>query len=378
MVDDERKPAASGGMEGHGAYNRYGKIPASGSSFAFPFLERATQSIEIEGGEDPIVIADYGSSQGRNSFAPMRIAIEVLRSRIGAQRPIIICHTDLPINDFKSLFELLEADPDRYSRNDPEIFPCAIGRSFYQNVLPPNHVHLGWCSYAAMWISQIPQVRTDHFFVSRMTGDARAAFERQGAQDWENFLLLRAKELRSGGRLIVVVPGANEEGWSGYEDIHDHAHAVLTDMVREGAIGADEFTRMALGVWPRRRKDLLAPFQQTDRFHSLVVEHCETSRLADPAWSDFERDGNKNDLIEKQAGFYRSIFVPTLASSLRRAHDAQARQEFSDRLERGLKNRLVGEPAPINSLVETIVFAKTGDTKDDARRGARATARHAG
>jgi hypothetical protein len=289
----------------------------------------------------------------------MRRAVEILRSRLSPGRPIIVYHTDLPANDFKSLFDVLENDPDRYSR-DPDVFPCAIGRSFYNCILPPWHVHLGWCSYAANWISEIPKVAPDHIFHSRMTGATRDAFERQCAQDWETFLALRSTELRPGGRLVVAVPGARDDGLSGFETILHHAHEVLGDMVVEGAIAADERARMALGVLARRRRDLLAPFGQGGGYCDLKVEYCETCKHADLAWADYERDGNLEALVNKHAGFFRSTFVPTLASSLKHHHDEETRRLFSDRLEHGLRQRLTATPEPINSLVETIVLVKPG------------------
>ena|SRR5580698_5672922 len=69
---------------------------------------------------------------------------------------MFVFHVDQPANDFNTLFEVLGTDPDRYGLGEPNVFPCAIGRSFYERVLPPESVHLGWCSYAAMWLSRIP------------------------------------------------------------------------------------------------------------------------------------------------------------------------------------------------------------------------------
>jgi SAM dependent carboxyl methyltransferase len=356
MID--QPTPATGGMESGGAYNKHAKLQAGGSAFALPHWERAVRSAVLGDEDQPIVVADYGSSQGKNSLAPMRIAIEALRSRLGLDRSILICHIDLAVNDFNALLTLLEADPDCYSRNEPNVYSCAVGRSFYEAVLPPNYVHVGWCSYSAMWISRIPTQLPGHIFVPCSSGLARAAFERQAAHDWETFLTLRANELRPGGRLVVVVPGANEDGSSGFENIMNHANIVLTEMVDEGAITADELRRMALGVLPRRRRDLLAPFAAGGQFRNLIVESCETSPLADPAWVEYQRDGNTEAIVNKHAGFYRSTFVPSLASALKHAHDVEARCEFTDRLERGMKRRLVSEPAPVNSLVETIVLAK--------------------
>ena len=190
----------------------------------------------------------------------------------------------------------------------------------------------------------------------------RSAFERQGAQDWETFLSLRAKELRPGGRLVVVVLGAGEDGLSGFENFMDHANAVLMEMVDEGTITADEYERMALGVWLRRRQDLLAPFAANGWFQDLIVESYESTALVDNAWADYQRDGKLENLVNNHAAFLRSTFAPSLASALRLAHEPEICRAFSESLEHKLKRRLMHEPAPINSLVVTIVLAKPGFT----------------
>jgi hypothetical protein len=366
MVDVPTPGSAA--MEAKGAYNRHAKLQAGGSVLALPHWENAVRSAFLDDGDRPIVLADYGSSQGKNSLAPMRIAIEILRSRLGRDRAILVCHIDLAVNDFNALFALLEEDPDCYSRNEPNVFSCAIGKSFYEAVLPRNHVHVGWSSYSAMWISRIPTRRLDHIYVPCSRSAARAEFERQGAEDWETFLTHRANELRPGGRLVVVVPGANEDRSSGFENIMNHANVVLNEMAEEGTITADERGRMALGVWPRSKCDLLAPFAEAGRFQNLVVESCDMSQLPDAAWVEYERDKNTEVLVNKHVGFYRSTFVPSLTSALTLSQIAEARKAFADRLEHGLRRRLLGDAAPINSLVGTIVLAKPGAAQASGSR----------
>jgi hypothetical protein len=112
-----------------------------------------------------------------------------------------------------------------------------------------------------------------------------------------------AAELEAGGRLIVVVPGANDDGTSAFQDIMDRANATLADMVDDGAIKAGERERMALGVWPRRRRDLLEPFGAVGEFRELAVQHCEANTLEDSAWTDFERDGDKEVRNDKRYDF---------------------------------------------------------------------------
>jgi hypothetical protein len=71
-MSNEHGPA-HGVMEGKGAYNRHAALPAGGAALALPLLERAIRDVEIDSGSQPIVIADYGSSQGKNSQARCRL-----------------------------------------------------------------------------------------------------------------------------------------------------------------------------------------------------------------------------------------------------------------------------------------------------------------
>jgi hypothetical protein len=183
---------------------------------------------------------------------------------------VFVFHIDQPSNDFNSLFAVLDSDPDRYVLGASNAFPCAIGRSFYEQVLPSAFVHVGWCSYAAVWLSRIPGPLPGHFIAARVAGTPSAPFAHQAARDWANFLSLRARELRLGGRLVVVLPALNDDGASGLEKLMDYANAVLADMVGDGTIRQDERERMVLGSYPRRKSELLAPFASGGKFEGLV------------------------------------------------------------------------------------------------------------
>jgi SAM dependent carboxyl methyltransferase len=346
-----------GVMEGGGSYNLHAKIPAGGGNLALPYLEKAAWSCTLRSGSDPIVIADYGSSQGKNSLAPMRAAIRCLRTRVGNERAVVVIHVDQHANDFNTLFDVLHSDPDRYSTDDPSVFPSAIGRSFYENVFPREQVDLAWCSYAAVWLNRVPALIPGHFMSLASTGDVRAAFDRQAADDWRLFLALRAQELRPGGRLLVVLPGLSDAGASGFEPLFNCANAVLAQLVHEQVIGDDERKRMVLGAYPRRRAQLLEPFNADGQFQALSVERCELLDLPDAAWADYQRDRNVDALVSRHAAFFRAIFVPSLASAV---GDAGRREAFADSLEQKLKQRLCEHPTPFHSFVQVMVLAKQG------------------
>lgn len=355
----ENKPKSYYGvMEPDGAYNRHARLQASGIGLALPFLEQAVRSITFNGGSGPVVLADYGSSQGKNSLAPMRTAIGALRARLGPDRPISVVHVDQAANDFNTLFDVLHRDPDRYASDDPNVFPAAVGRSFYGSVLPPDHVHLGWSSYAVVWLSRAPMPIPGHFIFIRSHGEVRAAFDRQGAEDWKRFLSLRAAELRPGGRLVVVLPGLGDDGSAGLEGLFDHGNEALREMVDDGAITSAERERMVLASYARMRSQLLAPFQAGGHFHGLTVEHCDLALVPDASWADYQRDGDKEALATRQARFFRSAFAPSLACALAGSGGNGAGAAFADRLEDGLKRRLANRPAPLHSFVQTMVLAK--------------------
>lgn len=347
-----------GVMEADGSYNLHAKIPAGGGTLALPYLEQAAKNIAVEDGDQPVVIADYGSSQGKNSLAPMRTAIKVLRTRVGPDRPILVVHIDQAANDFNTLFSVLHGDPERYSADDPNVFPSAIGRSFYESVFPKGHIHLGWSSYAAVWLSRIPMPIPGHFMPLGATGEVRAAFERQAAEDWNLFLSLRSNELRPGGRLVVVLPALNDDGGAGLEPLFANANDVLVEMVAEGMISAKERAQMVLGSYPRRRSELLTPFAD-GQFRGLMLERCDLTRLLDAAWADYERDKDKEVLATRHARFFRAIFVPSLASAL---EDSEARTHFADCVEQKLTRRFANNPVALHSFVQTIVLAKQSST----------------
>ena len=344
-------------MEGAGSYNRYAKLPAGGGSLALPLLEQAVRDVQLEAGDHPIVVADYGSSQGKNSLAPMQTAIKGLRKRVGQERPILVVHIDQPANDFNTIFDVLHRDPERYSLGDPNVFPSAIGRSFYDSVFPKEHVHLAWSSYAAVWLSRIPMRIPNHFMVLASSGAVREAFERQAADDWKLFLSLRARELRPGGRLVIVLPALNDEGvaGAGLETLFARANDVLADMAADGVIAAEERGRMVLGSFPRRRSHLLAPFDSGHQFCGLTPECCELAELPDAAWIDYERDGNMEELLNRHTGLFQAIFVPSLAAAL---DDPGKTRTFADELQRRLKRKLAERLTPLHSFVQTMVLAK--------------------
>src|ERR1700688_550480 len=131
MPDPLETVVSPGVMEGQGAYNRNARLQTSGVAKALPLLERAAQKVVLGTGTEPVVLADYGCSQGANSLLPMEVAIRSWRPRLQTGRAISVFHVDQPSNDFNYLIQELSSHPKRYSLDQPNVFTNVVGRSFY-------------------------------------------------------------------------------------------------------------------------------------------------------------------------------------------------------------------------------------------------------
>src|ERR1700675_3788897 len=91
-------------MEGRGVYNRSSHVQAAGLSPAVPLLEQAARMVPLAADPQPVVIADYGSSEGHNSLGPLAAAIGRLRERVGGERAHAAVAPHIPENVFGALF----------------------------------------------------------------------------------------------------------------------------------------------------------------------------------------------------------------------------------------------------------------------------------
>ncbi|MFG1359280.1 class I SAM-dependent methyltransferase [Xanthobacter pseudotagetidis] len=331
-------------MEGHGAYNRGSRVQGSSLGPAAGLLVAAARAAALPDAPAPLVIADYGASQGRNSLAPIGAALGELRRRAGPGRAVGVIHTDLPGNDFSALFETLESDPGSYLKGDGAVFPSAVGRSFFRQILPGGSVHLGWTSWAVQWLSRVPAPIPDQVQVAfSRDAAARAAFAAQADADWRAFLSARAAELAPGGRLVVLAMATDDSGDFGYGAQVATLYAALEAMAARGDIAADALARMAIPTYGRTRAEFAAPFAG-GRFAGLRIEGLDVFHGEDRVFADYAADGDARAFGAKWAGFSRASVFPTLASEL--GADPARAARFMDALEADAAARLAAAPAP--------------------------------
>jgi SAM dependent carboxyl methyltransferase len=348
-------------MEGQGRYNRNSQVQAGVLAPALSMLERAVLAAEMPAESRPVVIADYGSSEGQNSLAPLAGAIRIVRQRVGQDRAISVVHTDLPENDFTVLFQTLVNSPESYLRNDAAVWASAIGRSFYGQILPPGSVSLGWSSWAVQWLSRTPAMIPDHIHVSVTKDDAaRAAFSRQSAEDWQNFLAARGHELCPGGRLAILTMAVDDQGDFGYGPVSEAIYATLLEMVDMGFISFQELRRMCIPTVGRSRADFLAPFGSDGVFSGLRVEEVDVFYAEDRIWSDYEQHRSAPEFGARWAGFSRASAFPTLARCLDGGATCERAPQFIERMEIGMATRLAAKPEPMLIPMGRMLLAREG------------------
>ncbi|CAM4091770.1 SAM dependent carboxyl methyltransferase [Mycobacterium basiliense] len=343
-------------------YSQASRLQAAGLMPAITLLEQAAQQVPLPRSPQPIVIADYGAATGHNSLKPVAAAVDRLRRRTRDDHAIMVTHTDVPGNDFTTLFQTLADDPDSYLHQDPATFASAIGRSFYTQILPSNTVNLGWTSWAIQWLSRIPAGApelADHVQVAYSKNmEARAAYTRQAATDWHDFLAFRGRELCPGGRLVVITMALDDHGEFGYRSMNDALVAALKDQVRDGLLNPDELRRMAIPVVARSEKDFLAPFAPRGWFEGLTIERLELFDAEDRFWSRFQSDGDAEAFGARWAAFARAALFPTLTTALHGGAKDPRAAEFIGQLEAAVAERLAGSPESMRIPLAALVLAK--------------------
>lgn len=341
--------------ESSSEYRASTRLEAAGLRRGMRRFETAAAAVPLPAPPQPVIIADYGAATGHNSLLPIGSAIEVLRTRIRPEHSVFVAHTDLPDNDFTALFRTLGDDPDTYLKRFDGVFAAAVGRSFYQQILPSNSVTLGWSSWAVQWLRKVPSPVPDHIVAACSADErVRAAYARQGAQDWHDFVAFRGRELAPGGRVVVLTMALDENGDLGHRGVLDALRDALTELRADGLLGDDELHRMGLPIVGRSRADLVAPFAPSGRLERVEIEELEVFDAEDRYYAQYRADSDARAFGAKWAAFGRAAVFPALVTAL----DGTDPRLFCDRLEAAVAARLAAAPQPARIPMAQVVLVK--------------------
>jgi hypothetical protein len=336
-------------MKGAGFYDQHSGAQLSSIQALQDWIEAAVANLPLPAFPQPITILDLGSSEGRNAIHVMATIIERLRQRTG--QPLRTIFSDLASNNFNQLFaNLEEARSDGLFREG--VYASAVGRSFYDPLLPPGTVHLATCFNSIQWLDQLPPVPLPDFVVYRRPNPPRpglaessetsAAFERQAERDLVRFLECRARELVPGGKLLLAGPGDTNQArvGDGFSDVFNDA---CLDLVAAGRLKREEYERLTFPVYFRTVAELLGPLQRENSpvGGTFVVDRAEAMEVPTPFFVQFRRSGDVEAYARAYTGFVRAISEPVVKGAFRQQ---QGRAATIEGLYERIRGRLVSEP----------------------------------
>lgn len=281
MADTIDRPAgAEGAAKGTGTLNTQGVLAMRSGGYysertvgAKLAIDRALPLVRAALTPDPsatdaLRLADFGSADGGTSREMWYRTIEALRAG-GDRREIVLTYTDLPSNDFSTLFRMmqgLQGDPAfAYQSAFEGVFVHGCGTGFHRQLFPTSTLDFGFSATAMHYVSEIPCPITTHVHAARAEGREREAFAAQARADWERILLARARELRPGGRFVAVNFGIDEDGRylgnTGGVHMFDTFAALWRELLDEGRITKREFDRATFAQYYRTTAEFVAPLE---------------------------------------------------------------------------------------------------------------------
>jgi hypothetical protein len=237
-------------------YNDNSTIQATCQRVGNPMLATMAQAYgDTQNGIRLMRIAEYGCSGGRNSTAPMQNMIAMLHTTRPDLRAECVLE-DLPSNPWHLVMQEVPKLTGAFGGNVQVL--CA-GTSFYDQVCADDSLDLAYSYVAVHFLSSAPPLAS-HVMMHEGTPEERAAWSAQAAKDWERFLLLRARELKKGARMMLSTMGRDQSGYSWQQFSHlvwDAIRAVHAD----GALTKQEMETLCIPASLRSEEEVLAPFR---------------------------------------------------------------------------------------------------------------------
>ncbi len=340
---------ATTGMKGAGYYDRHSTAQLSTIQALQGWVAEAVAGLPLPAAARPVTVLDLGSSEGGNAIRLQAAVVARLRQRTG--QPIQTLFSDLPSNNFNRLFANV-AEARRNGLLDAEVYPGAVAGSFYGPLLPAGTVHLATSFNAINWLDQLPGVPISDFVVYRrpqpprsglvVSAETEAAFRGQAEQDLVRFLESRARELVTGGKLLVATPG-DGDGVRVVDGLYDVLNDSCHDLIAAGRLERERYEGLTIPCYFRTVAELVAPLQREDSpvRGLFAVDRAEALEVPPPFIVEFQRGGDVTAFAEAYTGFLRAFSEPVVRAALEKPGGESG---IVDALYDRIQSRLLAEP----------------------------------
>jgi gibberellin A4 carboxyl methyltransferase len=358
-------------MKGDGFYDQNSAPQMASVAAVLPWLEDAVVQMDLSDSMYPVVVVDYGCSEGRNSIAAMQPIIAAIRAR--TSRPIQTIHGDLPTNNFNQLFVNLAA-ADLSSASRSQVYSMAVGGSMFEQLLPPGTVNIAMTFNAVGWLDRLPQAEIADYIMpmgpSRqrpgvaVTEEARRLFANQAADDLVRFYRARAEETVSGGKLLNASFGADEHHRA-CDGIYDVLNDALLDVRESGRLDPDAYRRLIFPLYFRTPEELIAPVvgDNSPVAGCFRVDRVESLDVGVPFNLRPEQSGDNSADASKFTGFLRAFSEPILRMSFANHDNLDA---LIEETYQRVQARLIANPADYEFHYIEVAALLTRERNGDA------------
>ncbi|XP_075074946.1 indole-3-acetate O-methyltransferase 1-like [Nicotiana tabacum] len=270
----ERMLSMKGG-KGEASYVNNSEAQGQHARSMLHLLKETLDNVQLSPPDVPFVIVDLGCSCGSNTVYIIDVIVEHMSKRYeatGHQPPEFSAFfSDLPSNDFNTLFQLLpplanngcgSMEECLASNSHRSYFAAGVPGSFYRRLFPARSIDVFYSAFSLHWLSQVPDIVLDkrsgaynkgRIYIHGANESTANAYKKQFQSDLANFLGARSKEMKRGASMFLVCLGRTsvdptDQGGAGLL-FGTHFQDAWDDLVQEGLITSEKRDNFNIPVY---------------------------------------------------------------------------------------------------------------------------------
>ncbi|CAL5405466.1 unnamed protein product [Camellia sinensis] len=271
----ERMLSMKGG-KGEASYANNSQAQAQHARSMLHLLEETLDGVQLDSPEIPFVVADLGCSCGTNTIYIVDVIIKHVIKRYEASGYVdppefSAFFSDLPSNDFNTLFQLLpplassgggSMEECLAANGHRPYFAAGVPGSFYRRLFPARSIDVFYSAFSLHWLSQVPEMVLDkrstaynkgRVFIHGANESTANAYRKQFQGDLAKFLRSRSQEMKRGGSMFLVCLGRTsvdptDQGGAGLL-FGTHFQDAWNDLVQEGLIASEKRDNFNIPVY---------------------------------------------------------------------------------------------------------------------------------
>ncbi|KAL6999201.1 Indole-3-acetate O-methyltransferase 1 [Sarracenia purpurea var. burkii] len=268
------------GGKGEASYANNCQAQAQHARSMLHLLEETLDGVQLDSPVVPFVVADLGCSSGANTIYIVDVIIKHMIKRyeaLGYDPPEFSAFfSDLPSNDFNTLFQLLPAlakdggsmEECLAANGHRSYFAAGVPGSFHRRLFPSRSIDVFYSAFSLHWLSQVPEMVLDkrstaynkgRVFIHGANESTANAYRKQFQSDLAGFLRSRSREMKTGGSMFLVCLGRTsvdptDQGGAGLL-FGTHFQDAWDDLVQEGHISNEKRDSFNIPVYAPSLQD---------------------------------------------------------------------------------------------------------------------------